>query len=174
MEIFQWIISAGLIAYGVYTIIHSIKLFKADKQDSETFMRLHPEAVVYKKGGGQSLFLIILGVFGIFMAFSASAFAKDLQETLLFQITYLGVGVVFLGLSVEVYLKQILYVGDNNFHCAGNTYKFKSIVKIENAGSIFKKKDIYLQNGEYLRLPAKLGIFVEEGHKQWRIQKKKK
>ena len=174
MQILQWIISAGLIAYGVYSITHSIKLVKEHKQNVSNFMTLHPEAKAYKKGGGQSIFLIVLGIFGVFMAISASTFSQSVQERILFQITYLGVGIVFLGLSVEVYLKQMIYIGDNNFYCAGNTYKYRNIIKIENAGSIFKKKDIYLQNGEYLRLPAKLGIFVEEGHKQWKINKKKK
>ena len=174
MKILQVIISAGLIAYGVYSIIHSFKLIKEHKQNTSNFMTLHPEAKVYKKGGGQSIFLIVLGIFGLFMAISASSFSQNIQERIVFQVTYLGVGVVFLGLAVEVYLKQIIYIGDNNFYCAGNTYKYRNMIKIENAGTFFKKKDIYFQNGEYLRLPAKLGVFVEEAQKQWKIHKKKR
>ena len=173
MQLLQWIISAVLIAYGVYTLIHSYKLIKEHKIDVANFKKLYPNCTVYKTGGKMAIFLVALAIFGVAMAFSAFSFSDNMKEIIIFQITYLGVGAVFLGLAVEVYLKQIIYMSDTNFYCVGVTYKFRNILKIENAGSFFKKKDIYFQNGEYLRIPEKLGKHVEEGHKNWKINKKK-
>ena len=173
MVILQFIICIVLGAYGLYTIYHSIQLIKEHKTDVEKFKTLYPECTVYKTGMNMAIFLLALAIFGFVMAFSAFKFANDIKEIVIFQITYLGVGVVFAGLAVESYLKQIIYMSDTNFYCVGTTYKFRNIQKIEDAGSIFKKKDFYFQNGEYLRIPEKLGKHVEAAYKNWKINRKK-
>ena len=173
MVILQFIICIVLVAYGIYTIYHSIQLIRGHKADVEKFKTLYPDCKVYKTGMNMAIFLVALGIFGFIMAFTAVKYARDMKEVLIFQVTYLGVGVVFIGLAIESYLKQVIYMSETNFYCVGTTYKFRNIQKIENAGSIFKKKDIYFQNGEYLRIPEKLGKHVEEAHKNWKINRKK-
>ena len=174
MKIFQWVVALILVAYAAYSVYHIFKLTKEDRENAQRFLTLHPEAKLYTKGTMQSTILMLLSVVGFVMAFAVKDFGNDLQQTLFVQVTYFSVGIVFVCLSMEVKLKRKVYVGETNFYCIGNIYKYRNVKKFENVSGVFKKKEIYMHDGEVLSLPVPLGQEIETAFKDWKINKKRK
>ena len=174
MKIFQWVVALILVAYAAYSVYHIFKITKEDRENSAQFLKLHPDAKLFTKGTMQSILLIMLSVVGFVTAFAVKDFGNDAQQTLFVQVTYFSVGIVFACLASEVRLKRKVYVGETNFYCVGNTYKYRNVKKIENVSGIFKKKEILMHDGEVLSLPVPLGQEIETALKDWKINKKRK
>ena len=174
MKIFQWIVTILLILYATYSLYSTLKLAREDKRDTQKFMEAHPEAKLYKKSSKQSVIMLLLACFGFAMALSVKYFDIDAKQAVIVQLTYISVGIIFVCLAEEVRLKRKIYVGETNFYCIGNTYKYRNIRNIEKVDGFFKKKNINMSTGESLSLPLALADSIEEAYKNWKITKKKK
>ena len=174
MKILQIVIAVLLSAYVVYSVYHSIQIIIDFNKVSKHFVKTHPDAKEYSKGFWQSLGFTLLGSVGFVMATQANNFGLDAQSLLVIRVTYIGMGIIFIGFAIETSLKRTIFVGKSNFFCGNEIYKYKSIQKVEDAGTFFKKKDIYLLNGETLRIPAKLGTYIEDEYMEWKKDKKAK
>lgn len=165
---FQLVFGAFVCAYMMYSIYHSVKIVYIFNKKSKEFLNLNPNSTKVQKGIGKSVFICAFALIGFVMAIRVGD--SSLSEKVLFgyRMTYACMGIVFLGLAVEVLISNTVYLSNSSFMCENGVVKYRNILRVENQGAVFKKKSFVIQNSESLLLSQKVGIEVEYRYLKWK------
>lgn len=172
--VLQAIVMVILVLYCAYMFYTSIRLWKKDKAGSEEYLRVHPEAKRESYSLWQSWLMVFMAVLCFVLMFFGDLITPEGQRTIVYQITYLCLGLIFLGLSLDVWLHRRILVSEDGFFYAGDTYRYRMINGMERKRGIFHNMRLMLANGSTVEMAASMGAAVREDWMAWKEKKKEK
>lgn len=172
--VLQVIIMVIVILYCAYMLYSSLRLYKKDKAGAAEYMTVHPEARRVSLSIWQAWLLVGMGVLCFALVFFGNIITPEGQQVWMYQLTYFALGLVFLGLSLDVWLHRRLLLSNDGFFYAGDTYRFRMILNMEEKRGIFKNVKLNLANGHELEMANRVGMTVREDWLTWKEKKKEK
>lgn len=113
----QWIISIGLIAYVGYSLFKTGKEFREYRKNSKEYLAKHKDAKEEHYGIWQCTLLVIMTIACLGMALFAQLFSVDESQLLLYRVAYLCIGILFVGLTMEMWIhRSIIFTEDGFFY----------------------------------------------------------
>ena len=171
---FQLVFGAFICAYMMYSIYHSVVVVFKFKKNSKNFIILNSNVVKVQKGILKCTLICLLSLVGFVMAIRVGMSSMTGKELFVYRMTYIFMGIVFLGLAIEVLIKNTVYLSDSCFMYQDRIIKYRNILRINNQKTFFNKKHFVIQNEEELSFSENLGVVIEHKYLEWKKLKHNK
>lgn len=173
--ILQIIIGLILVAYCAFQLYSSVKLYFKNKEGTAEYMAAHPDGKVEKYSLGLVYFILFFAVVSIGLAISGRLIAPEGQNPILYQVTYLCIGLIFLGLGMDAWIHRHIIFSDDGFYIAGDVYRYRMLTGcVPKNGLINKNIKLRFANGSEMDVPNKLGQAIEKNWQAWKAAKKER
>lgn len=168
----DYILSIAVLCYGVYLTAQNLRLFLNNQKVRKEYLKTTKND--YVMVNQYMTFLLIFGavaVIGIVAIFFAEKTTKNDIYTC---VGLLAVSIVAAGMMFDTIVKRRVIVDKDGFVFEKAYYRFRSIVAINMAKSMFKNRDILTVDQQHVIVSRKMGELLEEKLKEWKNRKKKK
>ncbi len=168
------VVSLIFIGYTSYTAYKSVKLYVDFQKKSKEFLVGHKDATLYKD---TQLIFWLSGIFAAVsfcMAYVGYKYPSDQNQVFYICMAYFCIGIVFIGLSFETYVRKRAYLFEEGMFYVNKIYRYRMMMKFEESGAITRRIGILMANGDRIELSKKFGTFVKEKVDQRKKYKKDK
>lgn len=167
-------VSIIFIGYTSYTTYKSISLYVTFKKKLAEFMVAHKDATLYKDG---QLFYWLSGVLAAFafsMVYVSYKYPSDPSQVYYVCMAYFCIGIIFVGLGFETYVRKRAYLIDEGMFYVDRIYRYRMMIKFEQSGMFVKRIRVLMANGDKIEISKKFGLFLDEKVSQRKKYKKDK
>ena len=170
----QWIISIGLIAYVGYSLFKTGKEFREYRKNSKEYLAKHKDAKEEHYGIWQCTLLVIMTIACLGMALFAQLFSVDESQLLLYRVAYLCIGILFVGLMMEMWIHRSIIFTEDGFFIGTRAYRYRMITTLEKSKGIIKTIRVLFQNGDVIQVSLKIGELIRVRYNEFKAIKKEK
>lgn len=170
----QGIVSIGLILYVGFSLSKTVKEFMAYRKNSKIYLEKFKGCKEEHYGIWQCILLGLITLSCFVMAVLAQYFSANPDELLLYRVAYLCIGIIFLGLTLEMWIHRSIIFSEDGFFLGTKAYRFRMITTLEKKKGIFKTIRILFHNGESIQVSLKVGELIRLHYKAYNAKKKEK
>lgn len=173
--VLQIVIGLILVAYCAFQLYSSVKLYFKNKAGVQEYMGAHPDGKMEKYSLGLVYFILFCAILSIGLAASGKLIAPEGQNPILYQVTYLCIGLIFLGLGMDAWIHRHVIFSDDGFYIGGEVYRYRMVSSVvPKNGLINKNIKLRFANGSELDVPNKLGQAIDKNWQAWKAAKKER
>lgn len=175
-SILQWIVLIILLFFVGFTIYSSVSAWIHFKKEREIFLNKFHDAELYKDVDFWGIFEIVLGILSIVIAIVSPWNVKDQMTNVFYNAGYVCVGILFIGIAFDNFLRKRVYFVKDGFFYAGEYFRYRSIRSIQAKKRMFimHRYIIDMINQDELEVTNNLGKEIEQRKSVWRKQKKER
>ena len=174
-QLLQYIVAVILMAYCIYQLYTSIKLFRKDRTGTAEYLKAHPGAERKSYSLAFVWFILACGILALVLACFGSFVTPEGQNTIIYQITYFCIGLIFLGLAADAFIHRHLIFSEDGYYLGGEAYRYRAILSMEQKKSFFSKNiRINFANGNSMETTRKMGEAIKDNWLAWKAAKKER
>ena len=171
---FKVIVGVILVGYMAFIFYQSLKGGIAYKKEFENFKNSHKHYETVVDGGYWVWIIVAMAVVAFVFMFMAPTLAKN-GQTYYYYLAYGCIGLIFLGLAIDSYVRRCIYFTEDGFFFDDTYYRYRMLANFEfKNGVITHNCTVLMSNRDKIVVTKKMGELLQEKQKAFKKAKKER